>query len=107
MAACDRPAVRHLLVLALLVSGFLVAQMRAQQPAPVPIVAAPSLVDRWLAPDVVIGGALVLLYAGELRGDIRRLKADNKEMRRMLHEDYMRRETIEARFAEIRAMVKR
>lgn len=87
----------HLAVLALLVGGFCVSQVFAQGAAPVPETSA-SLLDRWLSPDAVIGGALVLLYVGELRGDVKRLKLENAAMNKRLHDDYITKELAEAKF---------
>lgn len=96
----DRRTVLHGCVLSLLIGGFFASQLLAQPNAPVATatVASPSLIDRWLSPDAVIGGALVLLYVGELRGDVKRVKADLRAMQQRLHDDYMTRETVEARF---------
>ena len=107
----DQRALRHALGLGLLIGGFCVAHLHAQgmpHVDPTALGGGSSLLDRWLSPDVVIGGVLVLLYAGELRGDLTRIKAEQKEFREFrqtLHEkiaqDYMSRETLEARLAPL------
>jgi len=86
----------HACVLGLLVGGYFAARLFAQAPVATAVVER-SLLDEWLKPDVVIGGALVLLYAGELRGDMKRIKTDVRALQQRLHDDYMTRETIEAR----------
>lgn len=87
---------RHLAVLILLATGFCVSHLRAEPQTPTPAVAASSLLDQWLKPDVIIGGALVLLYVGELRGDVRRLKADLAATQTRLHDDYVTKDVFEA-----------
>lgn len=84
-------------VLLLLIGGGLAARVLAQAPGPAP--APASLIETWLKPDTVLSIALVILYAGELRGDVRRLKEDVARLQRHLHDDYMTRETVEARFS--------
>lgn len=92
----------HALALALLLGGFVVAQVRGAQDAPpaAPALERLSLLDRWLTPDVIIGGVLVLLYVGELRGDLKRIKADQAAMRKQLHDDYLTKELADARFVK-------
>lgn len=87
----------HLGMLVLLLGAVFVTQVFAQAPTPAPG-QVESLLDRWLSPNAVLTIALVILYAGELRGDVRRLKEDVAQLRLRLHDDYMPRETIEARF---------
>jgi hypothetical protein len=105
---CDRAVRRHLLGLALLLGGFGAAAAAQSAVPPMSAIAPPSLFEKWLSPDVVIGGVLVLLYAGELRGDMRRMKAQMtalQEFRDGLHEEldrkYMSREALEARLAAL------
>lgn len=88
----------HVAVLLLLLGGFCVSRVFAQGAAPLPEASAASLLDRWLSPDAVIGGALVLLYVGELRGDVKRLKVENAAMNKRLHDDYITKELAEAKF---------
>lgn len=89
--------VLHAGILSVLVGGYFVSQLVAQTPTPAAAVPSSlSLLDRWLSPDVVIGGVLVLLYAGELRGDIRRIKQDQKDLATRLHDDYIPRREVEA-----------
>jgi len=94
----------HAVVLAVLVGGFFASRLRAQGgKAPAVDAASSSLLDRWLQPDAVIGGAVVLLYAGELRGDVKRLKSGQAELTRKLHDDYMSKETIDAKIETLMA----
>jgi hypothetical protein len=94
----ERRIAFHVLGITLLVGGFMV-HLAAQSSAPAgPHVEPPSLMDRWLSPDAVIGGVLVILYVGELRGDVKRLKAENAAMQQRLHDDYLTKELATAMF---------
>lgn len=92
--------VRHLWMLLCLIVGVFVSHVFAQGSTPTSP-AVESLIDRWLSPNAVLSVALVVLYAGELRGDVRRLKEDMARLQGRLHDDYMTRETLEARFTGV------
>lgn len=61
-----------------------------------------SLVERWLDPQTVIAAALVLLYVGELRGDMKRVKERLEDLSDgKLREQFMPREVIDERLRAI------
>ena len=61
-----------------------------------------SLVEKWLDPQTVIAAALVLLYVGELRGDMKRGKERMAELSDIkLREQFIPREALEERLRGI------
>lgn len=61
-----------------------------------------SLVEKWLDPQTVIAAALVLLYVGELRGDMKRVKERLAELSdQKLREQFMPREALDERLRAI------
>lgn len=111
----DRAMRRHLFGLALLLGGFLavtILHAQGSQSQQIQIDKPPSLIERWLTPDVVFGGVLALMYLGELRGDIARIKKalDEAQTWRLglndyLDEKYMSRDAAEVRFASTNSQV--
>ena len=91
--------------LMVLLAGFCVSAYAQGITPPMQTLAAqPSLWEKWLSPDVVIGGILVLLYAGELRGDMKRVKAQIAELETFqdgLEDKFMGRRELEARLAAL------
>jgi hypothetical protein len=99
MTGATRRLVLHVTMLVLIIGGWLVARLVAQAPTPAPA-EAPSLFAQWLTPQAVLGVALIVLYAGELRGDVRRLKDDLAAIQTRLHDDYMTTREVEARLGD-------
>jgi hypothetical protein len=89
--------------LVVLVGGFCVSAYAQGITPPMQTLAQPaSLWEKWLSPDVVIGGILVLLYAGELRGDMRRVKLQIKALEDFqdgIEDRFMGRRELEARLS--------
>ena len=97
---------RRRILMALGVIGVLLSTVGAgaQDPPPHGESLPPrSLVEKWLDPQTVIAAALVMLYVGELRGDVKRIKqrvfvqlSDER-----LRTDFMPREVLDEKFNAI------
>lgn len=98
----DMLAVRRLFV-GLGMIALLVVSLGASQLTPEPAALQPkSIVDRWLEPQTVIGIALVLLYVGEVRGDLKRTKERLAELTDdKLAARFMSRELIEEKLRHL------
>lgn len=61
-----------------------------------------SLVERWLDPQTIIAAVLVLLYVGELRGDMKRMKERLAELSpEKLNHQFMPREALDERLRHL------
>ncbi len=102
--------------LMILVFGVFMTVAYGQEPATVGlgVIHPPSLWEKWLTPEIVMPAALALLYVGELRGELKRLKIKvaefeifNDSLFEKLDNRYMSRETTEARFREFQRFTDR
>ena|SRR6185369_20449 len=108
--------------LMVIVGGLFVAVVygQGQQQEPIATIGLPvtnaqtSILDRWLRPEVVMLFVTLITYLVDLRGDLRRLKADvltlqefREEFPKELAKTYMSRELVDARFREHQRFAKR
>ncbi len=95
--------------LVILVCGVFATAVYGQEPATVglALIPPPTLWEKWLTPEIVVPVALALLYVGELRGELKRIRVKIVEfdlfidtLHEKLDAKYMSREIVEARFRE-------
>lgn len=91
-------ALLHVLALVALVGGYFCSLLVAQAPVPIVPAPAPSLMEQWLQPQVVIGGVLVVIYVVEIRADLRAVIREHAELKALVHKEYMTKELAEARY---------